>query len=66
LTDDEVMRELRSESSLNKARRLFSNWSGRIEQVQAQRRPISPIEMRRMEFQAVREIAEALGAVVTQ
>jgi len=58
MTDDEVMAELRSDSVLNKARSLFSRWSGKIEQAQAQRRPISPIEMRRMEFEAVKAIRD--------
>ena len=62
MTDDEVMAELRSDSVLNKARSAFSGWSGKIEQAMAQRRPISPIEMRRMEFEAVKVIRDILEA----
>lgn len=59
-TDAEVMAELNSFSRLNKARSLFSSWCGRIEQASSQRRPIGPIEIRRMEFEAVEAIAAAL------
>lgn len=65
MTDEEVLRELRSDSAFNQARRAFSSWSGRIEQAQQQRRALSPIEMRRMEFEAVRAIASALGLKLT-
>jgi hypothetical protein len=61
-TDAEVMAELRSDSTLNKARQVFSSWAGKIEQAGCQRRPIGPIEMRRMEFEAV----EAIIATFTQ
>lgn len=66
MTDEEiaeVISELRSDSPLNRARQLFSSWRARIEHAMAQRKPISPVEMRKMEFQAVREIATALGWV---
>jgi hypothetical protein len=61
VTDDEVIAELRSDSALNKARQQFSSWSARIEQRGQQRKPLSAIEMRRMEFQAVQAIAVALS-----
>ena len=61
MTTEEVMSELRSDSPLNRARQKFSSAAARIEQEGAQRRPASPIEVRAMEFQAVREIVEALG-----
>jgi len=60
MTDEEVIAELRSDSSLNKARLQFSSWSARIEQAGAQRKPLGPIEWRRMEFQAVKAIMEAM------
>lgn len=59
--DAETMSMLREEGPLQAARRIFSSRSARIEQAHAQRRPPSPIEVRRMEFEAVAEIAEALG-----
>jgi hypothetical protein len=61
LDDHEVMELLRSESPLNKARAKFSHASARIEQAGQQRIGLNPIEWRRMEFEAVGEIADALG-----
>lgn len=61
LADAEVIAELKTTSLLNRARRQFSSWSAKIEQAQQQRRPLTPIEMRRMEFDAVRAIAKELG-----
>jgi hypothetical protein len=60
MTDQEVLDALNTDTPLNRARRQFSSWSGKIEQAGQQRRPISPIEFRRMEFEAVRAIAKAL------
>lgn len=57
-TDNEVMKELKSNSAFNKARQKFSSWSAKIEQAGQQRRPLTAIEMRRMEFEAVKEIIE--------
>jgi hypothetical protein len=61
MSDDEVLRELGSKSLLNRARLAFYHASARIEQSELQRRPVGPIERRRMEFEAVREIAVILG-----
>ena len=55
-TDEEVLRELNSDSPLNKARRLFSHGSAGIEQAHLQRGGLTPIEMRRMEFEATEAI----------
>lgn len=60
-SDQEVMAELRSDSPLNRARRVFSSWSARIEQAGAQRTPLEPVDWRRLEFQAVAAIAAALA-----
>jgi hypothetical protein len=60
-TDQEVMELLRSDTPLNRARREFSTASARIEQANQQQKPFGPIEMRRMEFEAVERIAAALG-----
>ncbi len=54
MTNAEVMKELGSLSRLNKARQKFSSWSARIEQRSMQGLP--PVEMRRMEFEAVQDI----------
>lgn len=63
MTDQEVIQELRSDSRLNKARAVFSGECGCIDQASRQRTPLSPIEMRRMEFDAIKKIAAALGVV---
>jgi hypothetical protein len=62
MTDQEVMEALRSDTPFNRARREFSAACGRIEQAGQQRSALSPIEMRRMEFEAVRKIEAALNA----
>jgi hypothetical protein len=59
MTDEWVLAELRSDSRLNAARKEFSAACGRIEQAYAQRKPPSPIEVRRMEFDAVTRIVAA-------
>ena len=60
-TDEQVVAALRDDTPLNKARQKFSSWSAKIEQAGQQRRPLGPIEMRRMEFEAVQAIAAELG-----
>ena len=60
-SDEEVMALLGSGVPLDKARQLFSSWSARIETLSVQRTPLSPIDMRRMEFEAVEAIAKALN-----
>jgi hypothetical protein len=59
LTDQEVIELLTGDSAINHARRQFSSYSGKIDQAGRQRKPLSPIEMRRMEFEAVEKIIEA-------
>lgn len=61
MTDQEVIAALRADTPLNRARQVFSGECGRIEQAGMQRRPAGPIEIRRMEFEAVRKITAALG-----
>lgn len=61
MTDAEVMEALRSDSNLNRARQVFSSQCGLIDQAAHQKRSITPIELRRMEFEAVQNIAIALG-----
>ena len=60
MTDEEVMKRLGDGSPLDRARQIFSSWSARIEQAGQQRKPISPIEIRRLEFLAVKAIAKEL------
>lgn len=59
MTDAEILKELQSDSPRNRARQQFSNWSGKIDQAGMQRKPLTPIEMRRMEFEAVEAILAA-------
>lgn len=64
ITDEEVLKALREDTPLNRARRIFSAESAHIEQAGMQRQPLSPIEMRRMEFEAVKKIAKELGVEI--
>ena len=64
LTDAEIMELLQGDSQLNRARQVFSSASGLIDQAGRQRKPLLPIEMRRMEFEATIKIANALGLVL--
>lgn len=59
MTDDEVMQALRSDTPLNRARAEFTNAWGTIELAAMQRKPPGPIEIRRMEFEAVEAIVRA-------
>lgn len=62
-TDKEVMELLMDEKSpLNKARAEFSFAMARLEQADAQRKPPTAIERRRMEFEAVEKILAAYHA----
>lgn len=60
MTDAECVALLRGNSKLNQARQVFSSYSARIEQAQAQRNPIGPIEMRKLEFEAVERIVHII------
>ena len=62
LTDNEVVELLKGNSTLNKARQIFSSYSAMIENDQHQRKPMGPIEMRRLEFEAVQKIKEIFDA----
>jgi hypothetical protein len=61
MTDTEVMSALRQDTPLNRARQVFYSECARIEQADAQAKPVSAIGRRRMEFEAVRKIAHAIG-----
>ena len=60
--DDEVLELLRGNSALNKARQVFSSYSAMIEQSLEQSKPIGPIEIRRLEFEAVQKIKDIFDA----
>lgn len=59
-TDAEVMEALKADTPLNRARRAFSSCSAQIDQACRQRKPLDPIDWRRMEFEAVAKIVAAL------
>lgn len=61
MTDAEVMERLRKDDVFNNVRRVFSSHAAKIEQAGQQRTALSPIEMRRMEFEAVDAILEEAG-----
>ena len=63
MTNEEILSELNSDSTLNRVRKLFSSWCAKIEQASMQRTPLTPIEMRRMEFAAAQAIIEVIEGV---
>jgi hypothetical protein len=64
LTDTQVSDLVKSEVPWNLARRAFSTATARIDQI-AYERAISAVELRRMEFEAVADIARVLGILLT-
>ena len=65
-TDSEVMALMRSDTPLNRARAAFSSAYGQIEQAGMQRTRPGPIEIRRMEFEAVESILKAAGLEIAK
>jgi hypothetical protein len=65
-TDRQIVDMLQDDTVWNIARRQFSSGAARIQQASEQARSLSPIELRRMEFDAVRLIAAALGVALDQ
>lgn len=59
-TDKRIVEELQSESKINRIRHIISTTAGRLEQAALQRNPISPIEARKIEFEAAHEIMQIL------
>ena len=64
MSDDEVMTYMRGNGMLNKVRIAFAGEAARIEQAALQSDPPSPMEVRRMEFEAARTIAAVLGITI--
>ena len=60
-TDAQVMAELGTKTPLDRARQVFSSCAAHIEQMGHQRKPLLPIELRRLEFEAVEKILRAYG-----
>ncbi len=61
LSDAEVIAEIKTTSPLNRARQAFRFAAARIEQAEQRHKPLTAIETRRMEFEAVLAIAKELG-----
>lgn len=55
-SNDEVMKLMMGKSLFNEARQQFSFAAAALEQADQQRTPMSPIDRRRMEFEAVEKI----------
>ena len=60
ITHAEIMANLATDSPLNRARLILASEYARIEQAGG-RRAMSPLTLRRMEFEAIKKIAAALG-----
>ena len=56
MSDEEILAEMQSDSLLNKMRQMFSGERARIEQAAQQRVPLTPIQFRRMEFEAAEKL----------
>lgn len=52
----DILNELATESKLNRARRILSGHCGQVDQMCRQRRSPSPVDIRRLEFEAVKKI----------
>lgn len=61
LTDKEVLALLRSDTAVNRARKVLSGYLGHFEQQALQAHSTSPIDVRREEFEAIAKIIEAAG-----
>lgn len=58
MTDAEILNELGTDSLLNRVRRLISSGAGKIES--ARRNLVSPIALRRMEFEQAQQIIDTV------
>lgn len=58
MTTEEALGHMRENTALNRARNVFSSYCGRIDQ--ESRQGLLPIDMRRLEFEAVQKIAEIM------
>lgn len=61
MSDGDVMAHLRGETEFNALRRVFSGAYCSIVSEFEQRRPPSPVEVRRMEFEAVLKVLRHAG-----
>ena len=66
MTEDEAMRHIRHFTPLAQVMAVLSGEMGRVEQASMQRRPASPVEIRKMQLEGVGRIlskAEEVGLV---
>lgn len=56
MTNEETMKNMRGKTPLDQVRAIFSHRGAAIEQACSQRKPLGPVEMRGMEFDAVNDI----------
>lgn len=66
MTDKEVLDETRRNSNLNIARIMLCAFCEKIEREHLKQHPMSGLEMRRVEFDAVRKIAAVLGVKIPE
>lgn len=60
MTDGAVVAEMQTDSLLNRVRRVFSAETARLEQAEQQRSTPTPIERKRMEFEAAKKILDLI------
>lgn len=59
LTDREILEAMRADTPINRVRMLFGREFARIDTAFRQRTALSPIEYRRMEFEAAEKLLDA-------
>lgn len=59
MTDEELMDHLKNDTALNKVRTVLSGVIGAADQAGQQRRPQTPVEVRKQEFAGVEKILDA-------
>ncbi len=60
MTDEETLTAMNSDTLLNKVRQMFSGQHAHLEQACLQRVVPTPIEFRKMEFEAAEKILEVV------
>jgi hypothetical protein len=65
LSDREIIDLMQTNLTVNTVRFIMNSAAGRIEQAYQQRQKPSPIDVRRMEFEAANEICRLFGKELT-
>lgn len=58
MTNEEILQELKSDSLLNRVRKVFYHHSAKIEQAGEQQYPVSIWKIREMEFEAAQALID--------